>query len=96
MWASRQQSSPSYLNTFSCGLVGTLNSPRLIYGKFMTEFTDLFRRHKIMRLIMVRTKNDNYSYGGDWVRHTEQKTLPLCESINGKELLVRVAVQLRP
>ena len=33
----------------------------------MTEFADLYRRH--MRLIMVRTENDNYSYGGEWARH---------------------------
>jgi len=50
--------------------------------------------HFPQQIIMQRTENDNYSYGGDWVRHTEQKTLPLCDSINGKELLVRVAVQL--
>ena len=41
--------------------------------------------HFPQQIIMQRTENDNYSYGGDWVRHTEQKTLPLCDSINGKD-----------
>jgi len=49
--------------------MGRLNSPNLVYVKVVTEFADLFRRHKTMRLIMVRTKNGNYSYGGEWARH---------------------------